>query len=232
VKYCFIFLGGTVIPIDDQEVRGAGPGWVNWALIIINVLVFVLMITLSQDEQQAFIGRYGVIPAEILAGQNLLALLTSMFLHGGWLHLIGNMLYLWVFGDNIEAIFGHIGYLVFYLLGGLAGSAAHIALNPESTVPSVGASGAISAVLGAYLVMFPGSKIKALVFAGRYMRMTYVSALLFIGFWILLQFFNGFASLGVNTAQTGGVAYFAHIGGFVLGLLGGFLFRGPRARLA
>jgi membrane associated rhomboid family serine protease len=137
-----------------------------------------------------------------------------------------------VFGDNIEAIFGHIGYLVFYLLGGLAGSAAHIALNPESTVPSVGASGAISAVLGAYLVMFPGSKIKALVFAGRYMRMTYVSALLFIGFWILLQFFNGFASLGVNTAQTGGVAYFAHIGGFVLGLLGGFLFRGPRARLA
>ena len=221
-----------MIPIDDQEVRGAGRGWVNWTLIIINVLVFVLMVTLGADGQQAFINEYGVIPAEIVQGQDLIALLTSMFLHGGWLHLIGNMLYLWVFGDNIEAVLGHIGYLVFYLLGGLAGSAAHIALNPESTVPSVGASGAISAVLGAYLVMFPGSRVKALVFAGRYMRMTYVSALLFIGFWILLQFFNGFASLSVNTAQTGGVAYFAHIGGFVLGLLGGFLFRRSAPRLA
>jgi membrane associated rhomboid family serine protease len=219
-----------MIPIDDQEVRGAGPGLVNWALIIINVLVFVYMITLDQSSQQGFIDRFGVVPAEIMQGQDLHALLTSMFLHGGWLHLIGNMLYLWVFGDNIEAVIGHIGYVVFYLLGGLAGSAAHIFLNPGSTVPSVGASGAISAVLGAYLVMFPGSKIKALVLAGRYMRMTYVSALLFIGFWIVLQFFNGIASLGVNTAQTGGVAYFAHIGGFLLGLMGGFVFRGSASR--
>lgn len=221
-----------MIPIDDQEVRGAGPALVNWALVIINILVFIYMITLDQGSQQAFIDQYGVIPAEIMQGQDLHALLTSMFLHGGWLHLIGNMLYLWVFGDNIEAVLGHIGYLVFYLLGGLAGSAAHIFLNAESTIPSVGASGAISAALGAYLVMFPGSRVKALVFAGRYMRMTYISAMLFIGFWIVLQFFNGIASLGVNTAQTGGVAYFAHIGGFLLGVLGGFAFRGSAPRLA
>ena len=221
-----------MFPIDDQEVRGAGRGLVNWALIIINVLVFVFMITLDQEAQRAFINQYGVIPAEILQGQDLYALLTSMFLHGGWLHLIGNMLYLWVFGDNIEAVIGHIGYLIFYLLGGLAASAAHIALNAGSSVPSVGASGAVAAILGAYIVMFPESKVKALVLSGAYMRVTRVSALLFIGFWIVLQFFYGFASLGVETAQTGGVAYFAHIGGFLLGLIGGFVFRRSNARLA
>lgn len=220
-----------MFPIDDQEVRGAGRGLVNWALIIINVLVFVFMITLNQEAQRDFINQYGVIPAEILQGQDLYALLTSMFLHGGWLHLIGNMLYLWVFGDNIEAVIGHIGYLVFYLLGGLAASAAHIVLNAGSSVPSVGASGAVAAVLGAYIVMFPESKVKALVLSGAYMRVTRVSALLFIGFWIVLQFFYGFASLGVETAQTGGVAYFAHIGGFLLGLIGGFIFRRSNARL-
>jgi membrane associated rhomboid family serine protease len=139
---------------------------------------------------------------------------------------------LWIFGDNIEAVIGHIGYLIFYLLGGLAASAAHIALNAGSSVPSVGASGAVAAILGAYIVMFPESKVKALVLSGAYMRVTRVSALLFIGFWIVLQFFYGFASLGVETAQTGGVAYFAHIGGFLLGLIGGFVFRRSNARLA
>lgn len=124
------------------------------------------------------------------------------------MHLIGNMLYLWVFGDNIEAVIGHIGYLIFYLLGGLAASAAHIASNAGSSVPSVGASGAVAAVLGAYIVMFPGSKVKALVLTGAYMRVTRV------------------------TAQTGGVAYFAHIGGFILGLIGGFIFQRSNARLA
>lgn len=137
-----------MFPIDDQEVRGAGRGLVNWALIIINVLVFVFMITLNQEARRAFINQYGVIPEELLQGQGLYALLTSMFLHGGWLHLIGNMLYLWIFGDNIEAVIGHIGYLIFYLLGGLAASAAHIALNAASNVPSVGASRAVAAVLG------------------------------------------------------------------------------------
>lgn len=155
-----------MFPIEDQEIRGAGRGLFNWALIIINVLVIVFMITLNQEAQRDFINQYRVIPEEILQGQDLYALLTSMFLHGGWLHLIGNMLYLWVFGDNIEAVIGHIGYLVFYLLGGLAASTARIALNAASNVPSVGASGAVAAVLGAYIVMFPESKVKALVLSG------------------------------------------------------------------
>jgi hypothetical protein len=144
----FIFRRESVFPIEDQEIRGAGRGLFNWALIIINVLVIVFMITLNQEAQRDFINQYRVIPEEILQGQDLYALLTSMFLHGGWLHLIGNMLYLWVFGDNIEAVIGHIGYLIFYLLGGLAASAAHIALNAASNVPSVGASRAVAAVLG------------------------------------------------------------------------------------
>lgn len=220
-----------MFPIGDQEVRGAGPGNINWALIILNVVIFVFMVTLGQEAQRAFVNQYGVVPVDILQGQNLYSLITSMFLHGGWLHLIGNMLFLWVFGDNIEAVLGHLGYLAFYLLGGIAASAAHITINPDSSLPSLGASGAVAAVLGSYLVMFPGSKVKALVFLGPFITVTRVAAILFIGIWIVMQFFYGIASLGVETAQTGGVAFFAHIGGFILGLIGGLVFRRSDVRL-
>jgi membrane associated rhomboid family serine protease len=215
-----------MFPIGDDEVHGAGPGIVTYALIAINVLVFLFQSTLDQNSLQAFYNQWAVIPAQILQGQQLHTLFTSMFLHGGWLHLIGNMLFLWVFGDNIEAVLGHIGYLIFYLAGGLAASAAHILLSPGSTVPSLGASGAIAAILGAYIVMFPGSQIRTLVMIGIGARVTRISALIFLGIWFVTQLFSGVGSLGAETAQTGGVAFWAHIGGFIFGLVGGFLLRG------
>lgn len=213
-----------MFPIGDDNVRGAGPAIVNWGLIVINVIVFLYEAMLGQEGVANFINQFGVIPAEIVQGQDLYTLLTSMFLHGGWWHLIGNMLFLWVFGDNIEAVLGHIPYLIFYLAGGIAASAAHILLDANSTIPSVGASGAIAAVLGAYVVMFPQSTIRVAVFVGN-LAITRVTALLFLGIWFVTQLFNGIASLGVETAQTGGVAFWAHIGGFVAGFIAGFLFR-------
>jgi membrane associated rhomboid family serine protease len=219
-----------MFPIGDTEVRGAGPGVLTFAFIALNVLAFLFQLTLGQGELQAFFEEYGVVPAIVLEGDQLYSLLTSMFLHGGWLHLIGNMLFLWVFGDNVEAVFGKGMYLLFYLGGGLAASAAHIIVNASSTIPSIGASGAVAAILGAYVVMFPRSRIKMLVLAlGVYVART--TALVFIGIWAIMQFFNGIAGLGAETAQTSGVAFWAHIGGFVFGLLVGFLMRGRASQL-
>jgi membrane associated rhomboid family serine protease len=215
-----------MFPIGDDQVRGAGTPLLTWGFIAINVLVFLFEATLSQSALESFIFEYGVVPVEILNGQDLFTLLTSMFLHGGWLHLIGNMLFLYVFGDNIEAVVGPVIYAIFYLAGGLAASAAHILFNTAGEVPSVGASGAIAAVLGAYVVMFPRSRVRLLVFFGFRMWVTRTTALAFLGLWAVMQFFNGVASLGVSTAQTGGVAWFAHLGGFLFGLLIGFLLKG------
>jgi membrane associated rhomboid family serine protease len=217
-----------MFPVGDSEVRGAGPGIVNMALIGINTLVFVFQAFMSPDAAQSFVNTWGVIPVEIMRGQNLITLLTSMFLHGGWLHLIGNMLFLWVFGDNIEAVLGPVLYLVFYLAGGLAASAAHILLYTQSTIPSVGASGAIAAVLGAYIVMFPQSKVRLLMLFGGRAGITRVGALVFLGIWFVTQLFSGIAGLA-ETAQTSGVAFWAHIGGFIFGLVVGFALR-SRAR--
>ncbi len=215
-----------MIPIGDDNVKGARPPLVNYALIAINVLVFLYESTLAPGALQEFFNQWAVQPVEILAGQQLITLLTSMFLHGGWLHLIGNMVFLAVFGDNIEAVLGHIGYLIFYLAGGLAATAAHILFNLDSVIPSLGASGAIAAVMGAYVVMFPRSRVHALIFFGFFVRITRVSALLFLGIWFVTQLFSGVAGLGAQTAQTSGVAFWAHIGGFVFGLAAGFLLRG------
>jgi membrane associated rhomboid family serine protease len=221
-----------MFPVGDQEVRGAGPALVTWALILLNVIVFLFEATMSQSGLESFIQQYGVVPAQISQGNQLYTLLTSMFLHGGWLHLIGNMLFLWVFGDNIEVVLGHIGYIIFYLLGGLAASFLHIVFNLGSSVPSVGASGAIAALMGAYIVMFPGAQVKLALFMGRGLRIARTTALVFIGLWAVMQLFNGVASLGVPTAQTAGVAYWAHIGGFAVGLLVGFMFRTRASSLA
>jgi membrane associated rhomboid family serine protease len=211
-----------VFPIGDDNVKGAGPSYVTYLFIAINVVVFLFQVTLDPSATQSFINRWGVIPVEILQGNQLLTLLTSMFLHGGWLHLIGNMLFLWVFGDNIEHTLGHLGFAVFYLAGGLAASMAHILLNADSTIPSVGASGAIAAILGAYIVWFPGSRVRMLILG--FMRVTQTSALVFLGIWFITQLFSGVASIA-ETAQTGGVAFWAHIGGFVFGLAVGFALR-------
>jgi membrane associated rhomboid family serine protease len=215
-----------MFPIGDDDVRGAGIPVVTWLLIALNAIVFVYEITLPPGQLEQFFAAFGVVPAQILDGRNLSALLTSMFLHGGWAHIIGNMLFLAVFGDNVEAILGKIGYLVFYLAGGLAASAAHIFFNANSQLPSLGASGALAAVLGAYVVMFPQAQVRVLIFFGFFVTIRRVTAVLFLGLWFLTQLLNGVASLGVATAQTATVAYWAHIGGFLTGLLAGVIFRG------
>jgi membrane associated rhomboid family serine protease len=214
-----------MFPIGDDDVRGAPPPIVTWVLVGLNVLIFLYEISLPRSGLESFISTYGVVPERILSGEQLFSLITSIFLHGGWLHVIGNMVFLAVFGDNIEAILGKLGYLLFYLAGGISASLAHVLLNPGSTAPSLGASGAVAAILGSYVVMFPRSRIRALVIFGFYVTITRVNAVIFLGIWFVMQLFSGVASLGVNTAQSGGVAYWAHVGGFVFGLILGFLLR-------
>lgn len=218
-----------MIPIGDDNIPGAKFPIVNVLLIIVNVLVFLYEVLLDPNALQAFINHWGVTPTQILAGQNWITLITGMFMHAGWLHLIGNMLFLAIFGDNIEDIAGHIPYLFFYLFGGLAAAFTHIFFNATSTLPSLGASGAIAAVMGAYIIMFPRAKVRALIFLG-FAFFTRISAVIFLGFWFITQLFNGVTSLGANTAQTSGVAVWAHIGGFIFGVIIGFFLRGRAAQ--
>ena len=158
------------------------------------------------------------------ASQAMVGMFTSMFLHGGWLHLLGNMLFLWIFGNNVEDRLGSIPFLLFYVVGGVAAVLAQLAIDPTSDIPLVGASGAIAAALGAYIVLFPGARILSLVFLGFFYQLLEVPAIIVLGFWFGLQLLNGVAALGAETAQ-GGVAFFAHIGGFAFGLVVGFLLR-------
>jgi membrane associated rhomboid family serine protease len=231
-----------MLPIGDQDEPG-GLAVVNIAIIVINVLVFVLL----QIPSDAFTMGFSTIPKEITTGTDLvgpvtvtlpdgttdtiveapgpnpiwLTLLTSMFMHGGWAHLGGNMLFLFIFGDNVERRLGSLLYIAFYLICGVIASAAQIATDPNSVIPSLGASGAISGVLAAYLVYFPQNRVRVLV-GFRYV--TEVPALVMIGLWALLQFISGIGAIAV-TEQTGGVAYWAHIGGFIAGLVLAFLLR-------
>lgn len=210
-----------LFPIGDDQVRGGHFPLFSYGLIILNVVIFLMQVNMPQGQLNAFIYEYGSIPAETVRGQDLLTLITSMFLHGGWMHLIGNMLFLWVFADNIESTIGNLRFLIFYLLGGLAAHGAHIYFNWNSEVPTVGASGAISAVMGAYLIMFPASRVKMLFFILTFR----VPAFLFLGFWIWQQWMNGTAALQVQTAESEGVAWWAHIGGFAFGLIAGMYYR-------
>ena len=214
-----------MFPIGDEPNGRRITPVVNYALIALNVLAFVYQLTLADRSLVEFIFRWGAVPDEVSAGQDLFALLTSMFLHGGWAHIGGNMLFLWVFGDNVEDTMGHARYLVFYLLTGLAAGLAQVVVDPSSTIPLVGASGAISGVLGAYILLFPRGKIRTLVFLGFFVTVVMIPAWVQIGLWIVLQFFNGFAALSIQTEETsGGVAYFAHIGGFLAGAVLVWLF--------
>ena len=179
-----------------------------------------------------FFLQYGVVPRDVThalavgayLSPAMLAIVTSMFLHGGWVHILGNMLFLWIFGNNVEDRMGRIPFLVFYLVGGITAALTQVAVNPESREPLVGASGAIAAALGAYLVLYPGARILSLVFLGFFYQLIEVPALIVLGFWFVLQLIDGLGSLGARNAQ-GGVAFFAHIGGFVLGVVVGFLLR-------
>jgi len=214
-----------MLPIgDDNSARRTVP-IVTYGLIVLNVLFFI--VELSGGD--AFIEKWAFVPNRFLASPmaDFLTLFTAMFMHAGWVHLAGNLLYLWIFGDNVEDRFGHIKFLIFYLICGLAATFAQLAVNSGSDVPNLGASGAIAGVLGAYILLFPQGKVRVL----QGQREIQVPALIVIGIWIVLQFFVYFGSIA-GTAQTGGVAYMAHIGGFVVGFLLTFLFRGNRGRPA
>jgi membrane associated rhomboid family serine protease len=223
-----------MFPIGDDRIQGGPPPFITFALIALNVLAF--LVELGQPSEaalQSFIQAWGVVPREYTAMRDLpptiplpfwSTLLTSMFLHGGWMHLGGNMLYLWIFGDNLEKMMGAARFILFYLLCGLAASAAHIAFGGGSSVPAVGASGAISGVLGGYILLFPGNRIRVLTRGG----VMHVPALVVLGFWIVIQLFNGIGSVATTSETGGGVAYMAHIGGFVAGLVLVKLFAAPR----
>ena len=213
-----------MIPIGDENAGTILKPYVNWTLIGICVAVFLYELILPPAQTEAFFMQYGAIPANITHMQDLYTLLTSMFLHGGWAHLIGNMLFLFVFGDNIEDAMGHVSYLLFYLLCGIAAGLTQIVLSPTSTIPLIGASGAISGVMGAYIVLFPHGKVRALVFLGILARSVLVPAWVMIGLWFVLQLVSGIMALGV-AADIGGVAFWAHVGGFVAGAILVWLFR-------
>jgi len=207
---------------DDNSARRTVP-IVTYALIILNVLFFFVEL----NGGDAFVMQWAFVPSRFLANPvgDFPTLFTAMFMHAGWVHLGGNMLYLWIFGDNVEDRFGHIQFAIFYLLCGLAATFAQLAFSMGSNVPNLGASGAVAGVLGAYILMFPQQQVRVLI--GRVV--TPVSAIIVIGLWIVLQFFSGIGSIA-NTADTGGVAYMAHIGGFIAGFVLTFLLRGNSTR--
>lgn len=226
----------TMIPIRDTQ-RSRRRPVVNWAIILINIAVFAYELTLTDRMLESFIVKWGVIPAVItspgLFPKEVLAqtsgpvgLFTSLFIHMGWVHMIGNMLYLFIFGDNVEDLLGHGRYLLFYLVSGVFASLAHIMSNPTSTVPTVGASGAIAGVLGAYFVNFPRSRVLALIPVGFFLPMVEVPSIVFLFLWFFTNLLSGVASLGVE-AQ-GGVAWWAHIGGFVVGMFLSIIWRRRR----
>ena len=208
-----------MLPIgDDNSARRTVPV-VTYGLIVLNVLFFIVELL----GGEAFIIRWSFVPSRFLSNPigDFPTLFSSMFMHAGWVHLGGNMLYLWIFGDNVEDRFGHIKFIIFYLLCGLAATFAQLIVSMGSNIPNLGASGAIAGVLGAYILLFPQGKVRVL----QGQRVIQVSALIVIGLWIVLQFFSGIGSI-TAAADTGGVAYMAHIGGFVAGFVLTFLFRG------
>ena len=209
------------IPIGDDQIQGGSKPYFSYAFIAFNVLVFLYQFSLGVDAGHQFVWEFGAIPNNIAHGSNYLTILSSMFMHGGWMHLLGNMAFLWVFADNIEAVIGNTYFFIFYILGGIAATMAHVLIDPMSEIPTVGASGAIAAVLGGYIVMFPSSKIKLLFVL--FFRVFHWPAIAFLGIWIGQQLFNGFGSLGVDV--NGGTAWWAHIGGFAFGALVGFYLR-------
>jgi len=218
-----------VIPLRDANPTRR-TSIVTIGLVVACLVTFAwelgLQVRGGDDALNAFIATWGVVPAELTAawaGGGILTmetatLITSQFLHGGWLHLLGNLLFLWIFANNIEDDFGRIAFLMFYLGGGAVAALTQVAVDPASTIPMIGASGAIAAVLGGYIVLFPRARITSLVFLGFFYQLIDVPAVVVLGFWFVLQLIDGFASLGL-AGTSGGVALFAHIGGFVAGVV-------------
>jgi rhomboid family protein len=211
------------IPLRDISRRPVHRPVVTISIIVINVVVFLLELAGGQQ----FVEQWAVIPAHIVAGQHWITILTAMFMHGGWMHIIGNMVFLWAFGPEIEDAMGPIRYLAFYLLGGIVASVAQIAAMSNSTVPNLGASGAIAAVMGAFLITYPRDKIRTLLLLGWFITVTVIPASVLIGIWFLIQLFSQVGSV-VAAQSGGGVAYMAHVGGFIFGAVIARLFEDPR----
>jgi len=210
-----------MIPIRDESRPPSRFSIVTASIIGVNVLVFILEL-MGGD---AFVTQWSVIPADIVAGRHWITILSAMFMHGSWSHIIGNMVFLWAFGPQIEDTMSPWRYVAFYLTGGVAAAIAQIAADPSSTVPNLGASGAIAAVMGGFLITYPRDKIRTLLFFGWFFRVTFIPAAVLIGFWFLVQLINVGA---VADVQSGGVAYLAHVGGMVYGAITVRLFEDPR----
>lgn len=208
-----------MIPLNDVSRRPTNFPIVTLAIIAINVAMFVVELL----NGEAFVLKWSLVPKDVSSGHHLATILSSMFMHASWSHIIGNMVFLWAFGPEIEDSMGRFRYALFYLIGGLAATGAQVAIDPHSTIPSLGASGAIAAVMGAFLVTFPSDKIRSLLFLWIFVRVTYVPAVLLIGLWFLYQLWNAGAIVSAPL-QTGGVAYMAHVGGFVFGAVFARLF--------
>jgi membrane associated rhomboid family serine protease len=213
-----------MIPLHDDNPTTIQPV-VTVSLIVACALVFLYEVSLPERVGELFVYQYGAVPALVVGGKTpaefmalppSLTLISSMFLHGGWMHLIGNMLYLWIFGNNIEDVMGHVRFIVFYISCGIIAALSHAVIEPTSTIPMVGASGAISGVLGAYLLLFPRAQVLVLIPLGIFTRTMYVPAALVLGLWFVMQVLSGGMSLG---REGGGVAFFAHIGGFLAGMV-------------
>ena len=226
-----------MLPIHDENPSGRTP-YVTYALIAANILVFLYQLSLSDPALKSFFYAYAVVPKELFAdfgrlqggkpvgASDFIPLLTAMFMHGGWMHLGGNMLFLYIFGDNIEERLGHGMYLLFYVIAGVIASLAHVWSGPGSTLPSLGASGAIGGVLGAYILLHPKARITTLVFLGFLITTLRIPAMLFLGIWFAMQSLQGLAGLAsVETAGEGGTAWWAHIGGFLAGMVVGAIAR-------
>ena len=213
-----------MIPLSDADRRPVNFPIITVLLIAVNFIVFFFELAGGDD----FINRWSLVPAQIMAGKDWITLLTSMFLHEGWEHILGNMVFLWAFGPEVEDTMGAVRYLAFYLIGGLIANFAEIAFDPGSTIPSLGASGAIAAVMGAFILAFPRDRIKTILTIGIFARITLIPSVLLLGFWFLLQVFSQVGSLA--DVQNGGVAYMAHIGGFIFGALAWRLFESAGGR--
>ena len=211
-----------MIPLTDDSRRPRRFPVVTTAIILANAIVFVLELSGGDD----FVRRWSVIPADIVAGKHWVTILTAMFMHAGWLHIIGNMVFLWAFGPEIEDVMGRPRYLAFYLLSGAVASAAQIAAMRDSTVPNLGASGAIAGVMGAFLITYPRDRIRTLLLFGFFYRVTVIPAALLIGLWFVTQLFSQLGSMA--DVQSGGVAYLAHVGGFIFGAATARIFEGFR----
>jgi len=210
---------GGLIPLSDASRRPVRLPVVTACIIVVNVLVFLLELM----RGDAFVMRWSAIPAQIMSGHHWITIFTAMFMHGSWSHIIGNMIFLWAFGPEIEDAMGRGRYLLFYLAGGLVAMLAQILADPHSTVPNLGASGAIAAVMGGFIVTYPRDRIKAVLFIFVFVRITVIPAAFLIGFWFLTQLVHAGA---VAQVQRGGVAYLAHVGGFVFGAVTARLFEG------